>query len=502
MAASPAGSLWLDTSLDLSDEKNPIKFSSGKKARVVAAGIAITINSALGSSLPSGGASDIAKAFSVTDPLQLVLLNSIYMLGFAIGPPIFGPLSEHVGRRLVLISTYVGYMLSTLCCAVSPNYAALLLFRLLCGIAAAAPNAVVGPLYADIYDHPEPRGRSMAYFMCATSMTPPFGPIISGYATRHSWRLTFWIGLGIAAAFLPLVLCLPETFAPVIRRKWMQHSTDQEGFDYLASSENQRWALVQELKVVFSRPFIMILREPVVLFSSLYLALVYATLYLFFQAYPIIFRGVYGLSYGEVGLTFLPVTAGSSLALAVFLWYSSCHASAMKAGASWAKNIEYRRLPPACAGGPAYVALGDIPMTIRETDTSSSIVISLFWLGWTPYTAIYPAVPALSGVLFGVGYLVIFMALLNYVTDAYRQFSASAQAAASTTRSITAVCLPLAAPQMYEKLGIQWACSLLAFITLALAFIPLIFIRYGEDLRRRSPFCQKLSNSANIVAMT
>ncbi|KAI8654744.1 MFS domain-containing protein [Fusarium keratoplasticum] len=451
MASTSEASLWRDPyeSVNLPGDKNPVNFSPGKKARVVAAGVTIIVNSALGSSLPSGAASDIAKEFCVTAPLQLVLLNSIYMLGFAIGPLIFGPLSEHVGRRIVLIGTYLAYMVFTLCCAVSPTYGTLLLFRLLCGIAAAAPNAVVGPLFADIYDRPEPRGRSMAYFMCATSMTPPFGPIISGYATRVSWRLTFWIGLAIAGVCLPLVVFLPETYVPVLKKK----------------------------------PFVMITKEPVVLFSALYLALIYSTLYLFFQAYPIIFQGVYGLSYGEVGLTFLPVTAGSVLALVIFLCYSAYHSSAMKAGAPWAAKIEYRRLPLACAGGPM-------------------IVISLFWLGWTAYPSIHPAVPAVSGLFFGAGYLIIFIALLNYITDAYRQFSASAQASASTLRSITAVCLPLAAPQMYHKLGVQWACSLLAFVTLGLALIPFVFIRYGEALRKRSPFCQKLAQAPSMIVAT
>lgn len=88
--------------------------------------------------------------------------------------------------------------------------------------------------------------------------------------------------MAISGVFLPLVLSLPETYAPIIRRKC--------GVD-LEIGETQRPSLRQELVVVFSRPFVMIVREPVVLFSSLYLALVYAILYLFFQAYPIIFQG-------------------------------------------------------------------------------------------------------------------------------------------------------------------------------------------------------------------
>jgi hypothetical protein len=46
---------------------------------------------------------------------------------------------------------------------------------------------------------------------------------------------------------------------------------------------------------------------------------------------------------------------------------------------------------------------------------------------------------------------------------------------------------------MYGNLGIQWACSLLGFITLILAIIPFAFIKYGEKLRKKSPFCQQLA---------
>ncbi|KAF7558227.1 hypothetical protein G7Z17_g95 [Cylindrodendrum hubeiense] len=439
--ATPLAGLWPEGGLDVPDSNNPLKFSVAKKRRVVAAGIATIINSGLGSSLPSGATSAIAEDLDVTNSTLLVLLNSIYLIGFAIGPLIFGPLSEHIGRRPVLIGTYLGYTISTMCCAVSPTFGVLLFFRLLCGISAGAPNAVIGPLYADIYDDPEPRGKAMAYFMCSTAMTPPFGPIISGYASKVSWRLSFWIGLGIAVLFLPVMFAVPETYVPVIKKRLMKDSSVLGSEEAGVLNEGKKTRLINELKVVFSRPFIMICQEPVVLFTSLYLALIYATLYLFFQAYPIIFQGVYGLSPGEVGLTLLPVTAGSVVALCIFLWYSSYHTRALKAGAAWALSDEYRRLPPACFGGPLVVA-------------------SLFWLGWTSYSSIHPAVPALSGILFGTGYLIIFMAMLNYLGDAYKQFSASAQAAATLFtlrfRSTCAFCSSSEVPTdkgQYSRVG-------------------------------------------------
>lgn len=103
----------------------------------------------------------------------------------------------------------------------------------------------------------------------------------------------------------------------------------------------------------------------------------------------------------------------------------------------------------------------------------------------------------MSGLAFGVGYLMIFIAMFNYLNDAYRQYAAPAHAAASTTRSLIAVCLPLAAPQMYNDLGVQWACSLLGFLVLALSLIPFAFIKYGKAIRSRSPLAQKILLESN-----
>lgn len=99
--------------------------------------------------------------------------------------------------------------------------------------------------------------------------------------------------------------------------------------------------------------------------------------------------------------------------------------------------------------------------------------------------------PMMSGIFFGFGYLLIFIALLNYLTDAYKQFSASASAAASTLRSSFAIFLPMAANPMYTKLGINWANSLLGFFSIAIAVVPFVFIKYGAWIRANSKFAQQ-----------
>ncbi len=101
-------------------------------------------------------------------------------------------------------------------------------------------------------------------------------------------------------------------------------------------------------------------------------------------------------------------------------------------------------------------------------------------------------VPTSAGVLFGMGYLCLFMALLNYLVDAYEVFAASAMAAASLSRSSFGAVLPFATRPMYRALGVAWATSLLGFLAVALCVVPFVFLRWGGRMRERSRFCQYL----------
>lgn len=91
--------------------------------------------------------------------------------------------------------------------------------------------------------------------------------------------------------------------------------------------------------------------------------------------------------------------------------------------------------------------------------------------------------------------MLVFVALYNYLVDAYKIYAASALGATSIARSIFGVVLPFAAKPMYDALGVAWACSLLAFASLAMCAIPFVFMWYGPTLRERSPICRELAIS-------
>lgn len=459
--------------------QHPHNWPTRRKALVFATGIASVINSTLGSSLPSNAVPTITTHFAVTDSNQFPLPISCFLMGYVIGPILCGPLSESYGRKPPMVFGFLLYILFTGLCAASPSWPVLLVFRLLCGVSASAPIAIVGGLYADVYASPHERGLAMAYFMVATTLGPVMAPVVSGFvvASGTSWRWVFGAGALFAVLTLPILIIMPESYVPVLLRREAAKLRKETGrTDIVAQSEidGRTWSYI--LTNVMTRPFRMLIHEAIVSCTCLYLALVYSIFYLYFQSYPLIFLGpssVYNFTPGLAGLPFLAIFVGSLIGLPIFLWWDRYLARKQEEGAKWAKQEEYRRLPLACLGGPLFVC-------------------SIFWLGWSATPDTHWIVPTLSGVPFGVGFLLIFMALLNYLSDAYLTFAASAQGMASTCRSLGGAVLPIAGRKMFLNLGIDWACTLLAFLALGVAVIPFVFIRYGDRIRANSKFCQEL----------
>ncbi|KAI1767096.1 major facilitator superfamily transporter [Hypoxylon sp. FL1150] len=459
-------------SWEVNDKENPYNWPKWRKYFILATTMVTVINSTMGSALPSMAIPYMTKEWGVTSEVQYVLPISTFLMGYVFGPMVWGPMSEHVGRRNISVGCFIMFTIWTMACALAPNWPAMLVFRFFVGTFASAPIAVTTGILADVFQDPVTRGRAMAWFMVTTVFGPLFSPIISGFSsTSIGWRWTFWIGLIFAGFTLAMLSVLPETYGPVLlsRRAAKIRKGDPDAQVYAASDLEPK-DFKQLATRVLTRPIRMILTELIVTAVCLYLSLIYSIFYMSFQAFPIIFQDVYGLSPGVTGLCYLSIGVGAIVALPIFFSYDRLLANAQSRGAPWSKQEEYRRVPLAAVGGPLFV-------------------ISLFWLGWTARSDVSFVAPMLAGIPFGTGFMLIFMALLNYITDAYEIFAASANAAASSCRSVFAVVLPFATTPMFARLGISGACSLLGGLSLVMCVIPFIFIWKGEEIRARSKFC-------------
>jgi len=161
----------------------------------------------------------IGGSLGVMDENERQWIVTAYLLGFGVAQLVYGPLSDRLGRRPLLLGGMVGYILCSLGVALSPSFAMLLAFRALQGVAIAATRVVTISVVRDCYG-----GRQMArvmslaliVFLAVPVLAPSIGQIIM---LVFPWRGLF----GALAVYGVLVfawtaLRLPETLHPEYRR--------------------------------------------------------------------------------------------------------------------------------------------------------------------------------------------------------------------------------------------------------------------------------------------
>jgi MFS family permease len=302
-------------------------------------------------------------------------------------------------------------------------------------------------------------------------LTYPSGGFITD--SYLGWRWTAWITL-IASAFFGLValFVVPETYGPVLLQKRAARlRVETKNWAYHSFLDEHKPTMSDIVTKYLFRPFQMLVQEPILLAITIYLALIYGILYLFFEAYPISFNEVRGWkSLGVAALPFIGILVGVVLGVCLII-YTTKTRFARKL-AKHGKVVPEERL---------------VPMMIA----SVLLPIGLFWFGWTSDPNISWVPQVIAGVPIGLGILVIFMQGLNYIIDVYMMFANSAIAANTLVRSALGGSFPLFATQMYHNLGVNWASSLLGFITIAMIPIPILFFIYGARIRAMSKFSPK-----------
>ena len=139
------------------------------------------------------GSRQLMVDFEFSDETVATLPVSIFILGLALGPLIFAPLSELYGRLPVYALTSALFIVFLLGCAFAPNLATFIVFRFLSGCAGAASQALSGGTLADVIPR-EQRGKWMAWIVLGPMLGPSIGPIAGGFVAQYlGWRWVFRI---------------------------------------------------------------------------------------------------------------------------------------------------------------------------------------------------------------------------------------------------------------------------------------------------------------------
>ncbi|KAJ5323216.1 MFS transporter [Penicillium atrosanguineum] len=456
------------------DKENPLNFSDARKWLITSIVTASVFAVALTSSAYTSFSEQVQEQFGTNSELFLAGV-ALFVLGFAIGPAVWAPLSELYGRKVIFIVSH-GVMTGFIGAAAgSTNIAQLLVFRFFAGIFGASPLTNSGGTIADVFPASK-RGLAMSLFATAPFMGPTVGPIIGGFMTiTVGWR---WVQ-GFCCIFVGVIwaigtIILPETYGPVLLERRAAKLSKETGQVYISVLEKDKTTTVSHVfNKSILRPWVLLSLEPIVLIASSYLAILYGILYMFFAAFPIVYEEGRGWDSGIGSLSFLGLVAGMMTGLIY------CLADDVWRYQKLCKNITPEsRLPQAMSGAVA-------------------LPIGMFAFAWTNYPSIHWSASIILSSPFGFGMVAVFISLFNYLLDSYTIYAASVLAAGAILRSLLGAAFPLFTTYMYRNLGNHWASSIPAFLTLLMLPFPFVMYNYGEKVRMK---CKYSAESAQIIA--
>lgn len=153
----------------------------------------------------------IARHFGVASG-QAQLTLSAYLIGFAAGLPIYGPVSDRFGRKRVVLFGLLLYGLANVISALSPSLDVLIASRALQGFGAAAPLVVARAMVRDLYEGRR-AAQELARMGTIMGVVPAISPILGvGLEMAFGWRSNFVATAMLAAGLAGWVItALPET---------------------------------------------------------------------------------------------------------------------------------------------------------------------------------------------------------------------------------------------------------------------------------------------------
>ncbi|RHZ49637.1 MFS transporter [Aspergillus thermomutatus] len=437
------------------DINNPFNWPVKKKTRQLVLMAFNTFITPLASSMFAPGVADVMREFHSTDTMLASFVVSVFVLGYMVGPFLTAPLSEMYGRVPLYHACNILFLIFTIACAVAQSLPQLIVFRLLAGVAGVCPLTIGSGTVADMIPK-EKRAGIMAIWALGPILGPVIGPVAGGFlAEAEGWRWVFWV-IAIATGVMTVgcMFAYRESYAPVLLRRKAALLRKETNNPSLYSIHDSTPAHPSPHRL----PHLPLRRHH------------YGYLYLMFTTITSIFETKYHFSPGLAGLAYLGFGIGCVIGLLVCGAVANHIAVVHSARGCFTPES---RLPPMLVGCWFMPA-------------------GLFWYGWAAEAGVHWIVPILGTGVFAIGLMAVFMSANTYLVDSYLLHAASVTAANTALRSLVGAVLPLAGPAMYEALGLGWGNSLLAFIALAMCVCPMLFWKFGAQIRTHPRFQVKL----------
>ncbi len=343
----------------LKQNASPAPLSHPEVVRIIFGVIVAMVLAALDQTIVVTALPTIGR--SLGNPEYLPWVVTSYLLFSTAVTPLYGKVSDIVGRRKTLMFAISVFVIGSVACAAAPNLLLLIIARALQGLGGGGLISLAQTIIADIVS-PKERSRYQVYIAGVYMLASISGPLLGGYMAQHlHWSLIFWINLPIGL----VALAMTNNLLKKLPRHERPHKLDILGAALMALASialmlalswggiHYPWLSIEVLGLlavsvllwigfvwrlqVAPEPFIPsdILKNPVVAMGTATAMLIMGT-YIGITAYlPIYMELNFGLSASQSGLSLIPFMSGTVV-------------GAIIAGQFMARSAHYKR--PATVG--------------------------------------------------------------------------------------------------------------------------------------------------------
>ncbi len=167
---------------------------------------------------------EIGASMGVTEVNDNQFLITMIFLGIGFGQLLFGPLSDSFGRKPIVYSGFIVFIIASIICLTTKTFEIMLLGRVLQGVGIAAPRTMSISMIRDSY-HGDFMAKIVSIVVMVFILVPVIAPSLGQVLLNfYSWRAIFYANLGFGILVMIWFWFRQEETLPKARRiKFTSH---------------------------------------------------------------------------------------------------------------------------------------------------------------------------------------------------------------------------------------------------------------------------------------
>jgi len=179
-----------------------------------------------------------------------------FLIGYCIAQLIWGPVSDHFGRRLPLFAGMVLFIVGSVGCALSENIGQIVFWRVFQALGACTGPMIGRAMIRDLFSRTR-AAQMLSTLMIIMAIAPIAGPLLGGQMIKiTSWHSIFWLLTVIGTLMMISLIWLPETLPEEKREKASLAGAFRNYYTLLSNARYMRFTLCLTFYYIAAYAFI------------------------------------------------------------------------------------------------------------------------------------------------------------------------------------------------------------------------------------------------------